>query len=246
MTRSINSKPARVLPLLALSLAVLVVASTAGARRATVHVRQGSGRIIVCESRDGGALYIARMCRRHDKRIVWGAAGANGAAGAKGAQGANGGTGPQGAAGATGATGPEGPGAVEYTYATSAPAASEQDTPLGAAGPFSSLTASCTVSGSIVMVALGATNANPVSYDETRTEVTNGGTVTTTLQTATQPASSAPLDLIGEANTSNAGDGYNHASLVVTSPAHGDLDVFEHVSHADNTCHLSVVWTPAS
>ena len=240
MTRSINSKPARVLPLIGLSLAMLVVASTAGARRATVHVRQGTGRVIVCESRNGGALYIARTCRRHDKRIVWGAAGA------KGVPGAHGDTGPQGAAGATGATGPEGPGAVEYTYETSAPAASEQNTPLGAAGPFSSLTASCTVSGSIVMVALGATNANPVSYDETRTEVTNGGTVTTTLQTATQPASSAPLDLIGEANTTNAGDGYNHASLVVTSPDHGDLDVFEHVSHADNTCHLSVVWTPAS
>jgi hypothetical protein len=233
------SRLVRVVPTIGISFVVLALSATAGAQSTREHASLTSKRIVACVRHDGGGLYIARTCRRHDKRVIWNTAGPEGVAGAPGSAGS------PGAAGATGATGSRGPGAVEYTYETTAPAASEQNSPLGPAGPFSSLTGSCTVSGTIVTVSLGATNPSPVTYDETRTEVTNGGVTTTSFQTATQPASSTPADLLGEANTTSAGDGYNRTSMIITSPAHGDLEVFEHVSHAANTCEISVVWTPA-
>ncbi len=121
-----------------------------------------------------------------------------------------------------------------------------QNTPLGAAGPFSSLTASCTITGSIVSVILGTVNSQAVTYDETRVEATNGVGPVTTFQTLTQAPSALPSVLLAESNTTNVSDGFTHDSLIVTSPAHGTLEVFEHVSHASNTCHLSVVWTPAA
>jgi hypothetical protein len=134
---------------------------------------------------------------------------------------------------------------VAYVYDSTAPAATEQNTPLGPAGPFSSLTGSCVVSGNAVITAVGASNAAAVTFDDTRVESTNG-VDSTTFHTLTQQASTVPADLLGEANTTNAGDSYNHTSILVTAPIHGDLEVFEHVSHANNTCHISVMWTPAS
>jgi hypothetical protein len=174
------------------------------------------GQISACVHHKGGGLYISGKCRGHDKRLSWNV------------------------------TGQQGPGAVEYTYDSTAPAATPQNTPLGPAGPFSDLTGSCTVSGSVVEVLLGATNSSTVYLDATRNDQTNGGTPDTFFESFSQPAASSPTVLTGEANTNNAGDGYNHTTMTVTSPSHGTLDVFEHVSHANNTCHLSVVWTPAS
>src|SRR5581483_1334140 len=121
-----------------------------------------------------------------------------------------------------------------------------QDTPLGAAGPFAQLYGSCVVSGGIVSVVLGATNPQPVDGDVSRTDVTNGGAPNILLEPLTQAASAVPADLIGEANDNNLGDGVNHTTMTVTSPAHGILDIFEDVSHANNTCSIAVVWTPAS
>jgi hypothetical protein len=107
------------------------------------------------------------------------------------------------------------------------------------------LTGSCVVSGNAVITAVGASNPAAVTFDETRVESTNG-VDSTTFRTLTQQASAMPADLLGEANTTNAGDSYNRTSILVTAPIHGDLEVFEHVSHANNTCHISVMWTPAS
>jgi hypothetical protein len=174
------------------------------------------GQISACVHHKGGGLYLAGKCSGHDQRLKWSV------------------------------TGPQGPGAAEYTYDSTAPAATPQNTRLGPAGPFSELTGSCTVSGSIVEVILGATNSDTVYSDESRTDVTNGGTPGTFFESFSQPAANSPTGLIGEVNTNNAGDGYNHTTMTITSPSHGTLDVFEHVSHANNTCHLSVVWTPAS
>jgi hypothetical protein len=162
-----------------------------------------------------------------------------------GVNGANGHAGATGATGATGTTGPQGPGAVEYTYNSTAPAASDQNTPLGPAGPFSDLTGSCTVNAGIVSVALGATNQLDVAYDETRIMIENGSPAPTQLVSQTQAASATPATLIALPNDNALGDSYTQASLTVTSPVDGVLDVFGHVSYADNTCHLSVVWTPA-
>jgi hypothetical protein len=236
---TLSSKLVRAFPLIGVSVSILAFSTAASAQRSAAHAQHSSKTIFACEGHKGGTLYIARSCRGRDRRVVWNAVGPQGIAGAPGS------AGPQGQAGATGATGAQGPGAALYTYDSTAPAATEQNTPLGAAGPFSSLTGSCTVSGKIVAVVLGAVNTHQVTYDQTRTEITNGGTTTTTFQTAVQPASSTPADLLGEANSTSVGDGYNHTSMIVTDPVHGDLEVFEHVSHAANTCHISVIWTPA-
>lgn len=61
------------------------------------------GTITVCVKHDGGALYKAKKCAKHDSRLSWnkqGSAGATGATGATGPQGPKGDTGPQ-APGAT-------------------------------------------------------------------------------------------------------------------------------------------------
>ncbi len=173
-------------------------------------------RVAVCEHRHGGGVYLAKHCARHDKRLKWAISGG------------------------------QGPGSVEYTYNSTAPAATYQNSQLGPAGPFSELTGSCTVTGNIVEVTLGATNSDDVQIDETRTNATNGGSPLTSFESFTQPATGSPAPLLGEANDDNLGDGYNQTTMTVAAPVHGQLQVFEHVSHANNTCHLSVVWTPAS
>jgi hypothetical protein len=225
-----------------LALMLLAAAGASAAPRA----RSASRAIVACERHRGGSLYIAHACASGDRRLSWSISGPAGLSGAPGIAGTAGATGPQGPAGLAGPAGPQGPGAAEYSYTSTAPAATDQNTDLGAAGPFSSLTASCTVSGSIVSVLLSAVNGQAVTYDETRVEATNGVAPETTFQTVTQPPSTPPSVLIAESNTNNVADGFTHDSLIVTSPTHGTLEVFEHVSHAANTCHLSVVWTPAA
>ena len=64
--------------------------------------------ITVCVKHDGGALYKAKKCARHDSRLSWNKHGSVGATGASGATGA---TGPQ---GPKGDTGPQGPGATTF------------------------------------------------------------------------------------------------------------------------------------
>lgn len=103
------------------------------------------GTITVCVHHKGGALYKARKCAKHDKKLSWnqqgpagatglaGPTGPRGATGASGTAGATGPAGPIGPKGATGATGPTGPkgrtGATGPTGATGATGAT------GPAGP---------------------------------------------------------------------------------------------------------------
>jgi hypothetical protein len=213
------------------AVAALVLAVSGGG--AYAFAATSGVQISACVHHKGGGLYISGRCAKHDRRLNWNVTGQQGGPGSTGSQ------------GQPGSPGPQGPGAVEYSYDSTAPAATPQNTRLGPAGPFSELTGSCTVSGSIVEVLLGATNSNTVYVDASRNDVTNGGTPGTLLESFSQPAASSPTGLTGEVNTNNAGDGYNHTTMTVNSPSHGTLDVFEHVSHANNTCHLSVVWTPA-
>jgi hypothetical protein len=230
-----------------MALAALVLAVSGGG--AYAFAATSRGQVSACVHHKGGGLYISGKCGRHDKRLNWNAAGQQGQPGSPGEQGP---PGPQGQPGRTGPQGqpgqpgPQGPGAVEYTYDSTAPAATLQNTPLGPAGPFSELTGSCTVSGSTVEVLLGAANRNTVNVDVTRNDQTNGVPPITSFASFSQPATNSPAALSGEANSNNAGDGFNHTTMTVTSPSNGTLDLFEHVSKANNTCHLSVVWTPAS
>jgi hypothetical protein len=223
---------------------VLAAVAAAGASAASMHAAKRKS-VAPC-ARQGHRH--GKPCLRSGKHRTGGVAlaqGPVGPAGPKGPTGPEGPAGTQGPAGPAGKTGPQGPGAIAYVYDSTAPALTEQNTALGPAGPFSSLTGSCVVNGNIVVTVLGATNSATVTLDETRIESTNG-LASTTFRTLTQQASAVPADLLGEANTTNVADSYNHTSFLVTAPMDGDLEVFEHVSHANNTCHVSVVWTPAS
>jgi|HubBroStandDraft_4_1064222.scaffolds.fasta_scaffold02995_7 hypothetical protein len=172
--------------------------------------------------------------------LLSGPQGKTGPAGPAGPQG------PKGAQGDPGSTGPQGPGAVEYTYDSTAPAATEQNTPLGHAGPFE-LTGSCVQLGpKLVVVTLGASNAGAVQLDEVRTEENNGVPTYTTFARNTQIPSATPDPLFGLANSGLSADAYADGRLTVTSPIHGQLEVFEYVSEATNVCHISTVWIPAS
>jgi hypothetical protein len=103
-------RAARSAPAIVLGIIALVVAAGGGAYAAT----SGGGRIAACVHKNGGGLYQARQCAKHDRRLSWGAAGprgrqgAIGAQGASGVQGATGVQGPTGAKGDAGAQGPQG------------------------------------------------------------------------------------------------------------------------------------------
>jgi hypothetical protein len=194
----------------------------------------------------GGGLYSSGKCAKHDKRMTWNVAGPQGQPGPQGPTGPSGQRGPAGPQGQRGATGPQGPGAAEYTYDSTAPAATPQNTQLGPAGPFSELAGSCYLNGSNVEVWLSAVNINTVGLDVATSYETDGSPVATGFVSFTWPIASSPQPLVVESNSTNANDSYRHTTMTVTSPSQGTLDVFEHVSHANNTCHMSVVWTPAS
>jgi hypothetical protein len=173
--------------------------------------------------------------------------------GKTGPSGAQGPAGPQGPAGApgpkgdTGAPGPQGPGAVEYTYTSTAPALTEQNTPLDSAGPFA-LTGNCLQLGpSLIEVTLDASNRDLVQIDETHTESDEGAAAFVLFSSFIQAISPTPAYLFGVTSTS-AGDKESYAvgHMTVTSPLHGQLEVFAYAAEATNICHISTVWTPAS
>jgi hypothetical protein len=155
--------------------------------------------------------------------------------------------GPQGATGSPGPAGPQGPGAALFTYDSTAPAATEQNTPLGVAGPLH-LTASCVQLGSsLVEVVLGASHTSIVQYDEALTVQDEGATPTSDLWRITDPVTPLPQGLLGLAATGvGTKESYLQSTITLTQPAHGQLSVFEYVSQATNTCHLTAMWTPAS
>lgn len=195
----------------------------------------------------GHRAHSASTLHGHHKSHKGPLVGPRGRTGATGPQGPAGPVGPQGPKGETGATGPQGPGAVEYVYDSTAPAASEQNSPLGNAGPFK-LTGSCVEPApQLVIAVLAATNALDVQVDAVRTESDEGSPTATWFERFTQPASAAPASLMGVAAT-NAGDGESYAQerLTVTAPVHGQLEVFAYASEATNECHVSTVWMPAS
>jgi hypothetical protein len=173
--------------------------------------------------------------------------GPQGKTGPAGPAGAVGPAGAQGPKGETGATGAQGPGAVEHTYDSTAPALIEQNTPLGGAGPFQ-LTGNCLQLGpSLIEVTVNATNRDSVQIDDMHTESDEGLPTQIWFESLTQNASAAPMYLFGVTSTS-AGDKESYADghLTVTSPVHGQLEVFAHASEATNVCHISTVWIPAS
>jgi hypothetical protein len=155
--------------------------------------------------------------------------------------------GPQGATGPTGPQGPQGPGAVVYTYDSTAPAATEQNTPLGSAGPMH-LAASCVQLGpNLIAVVLSSSQSNIVQYDETLGESSEGMPVVNSMSRLSAAISPVPQVLLGlGASSAGTKESFAQATMTLTQPVHGQLSVFADVSEANNTCHLSVMWTPAS
>jgi hypothetical protein len=81
----------------AIGALALVVAAAGGAWAASGG---GSGKITVCVSKNGGALYQAKKCQKKDKKLSWNAQGAQGPAGPAGKNGTDGKNGTNGANGA--------------------------------------------------------------------------------------------------------------------------------------------------
>ena len=80
------------------AVAVLIVGGSAYALAAS-----RGGTITVCVTHHGGALYRAKKCAKHDRKLTWNKQGRPGATGAQGSQGLQGAQGPQGAQGSQGA-----------------------------------------------------------------------------------------------------------------------------------------------
>ena len=180
-------------------------------------------------------------------KSLGGPQGKTGPTDSQGPAGPQGPAGAQGSKGDTGLTGPQGPGAVEYTYNSTAPALTEQNTPLGNAGPLA-LTGNCLQLGpSLIEVTFDASNRDLVQIDEMHTESDEGAAAFVLFSSFTQAASPTPAYLFGVTSTS-AGDKESYAvgRLTVTSPVHGQLEIFAYAAEATNVCHISTVWTPAS
>jgi len=221
ISRSLLSSLATAISLLAL---LVLGAASAGAHRAPTRGAHSASR------------HKGHRSRAH--KLPTGPAGPQGQAGPQGLAGTP---------GAKGSTGPQGPGAVEYTYNSTAPAATEQNTPLGVAGPFK-LTGSCVQLGpSLILVALGASNADDVQLDYMRTDTDEGSPTETSFSSFTQIQSATPNDLFGlAASATGTKESYASGRLTVTSPVHGELEIFEYVAEVSNLCHISTVWIPAS
>jgi hypothetical protein len=233
---SASTHPLRIKYAVTLILSVIALVASGTAASASAH---GTPAHIAQHSACAHKTHGKNRCKP-DPKSLRGPRGATGPAGPTGA------TGPQGPQGLKGETGAQGPGAVEYTYDSTAPAASEQNTPLGHAGPFE-LTGSCVQFGpKLVAVILGASNVDAVQFDEMRSEENNGVPTYTTFTRNTQIPSATPMPLFALANSGLSADSYAGGRLTVTSPVHGQLEVFAYVSEATNVCHISTVWTPAS
>jgi hypothetical protein len=213
------------------ALLLAALAGPTGAQAAAAHHRQPRA-------------HGARKHHRHGKghtHVSTTVVGPAGPQGPRGPQGATGNAGP------AGPVGPQGPGAVLYTYDSTAPAATEQNTPLGPAGPLH-LTASCLQLGpSVVEVLLGSSHPSAVQFDLFLTEENEGALPAGNMVRFTDPPAPLPVGLLGLAATSiGTQESYSHATMTMTDPVHGQLSVFEYVSEGNNECHLSAMWTPAA
>lgn len=190
----------------------------------------GGNTITVCVSHHGGALYKAKKCAKHDKKLTWNKLGPRGPQGIQGIQ------------GQTGNTGPQGPGATSINHDWSSAASPARES-LGTVGPWT-LTGLCTQSGTDTTIEVDYTGPgfqvsgmviNPIatqafsgSVAGPLTNVNEGKFGPTTGQfvsTATDlfvPTSGSPVQaLLTEAANGASG-----------SPA--------------NSCHFSAVVTPAA
>jgi len=118
-----HSAPA--IAIVAIALAVAATGAAYAAARGGAHDAARAGTITVCVRHSGGALYQARRCARHDRRLSWGIQGPQGEPGPQGPAGSNGTNGINGTNGTNGLNGAVAgysatqPGNVDFTGAAS-------------------------------------------------------------------------------------------------------------------------------
>jgi hypothetical protein len=121
-------------------VALLVVGGGAYALASSKNVT-----LTVCVSHNGGTLYRARRCAKHDKQLSWNKQGPTGATGPQGKQGAQGIQGPQGIQGAKGDQGTKGDTGDMGAVGPTAGALGGGTTPPGLAGTAHVIVATTTI-----------------------------------------------------------------------------------------------------
>lgn len=115
---------------------------------------QDAGTLSACVHRKGGALYEAKRCVRHDRRLTWNVAGSQGVAGPQGVTGAAGPAGPAGKDGNNGIDGTDGSNGIGAT--TSPVALTLADTEdLAELGTGAAVYGACNQSGADVIALVG-------------------------------------------------------------------------------------------
>jgi hypothetical protein len=215
-----------------LTVATLLIAGGAGYALASAT----TVKITVCVKREGGTLYKAAKCAKHDKRLSWSQQGPPGATGAHGEQGP---PGPQGPKGDTGEQGPSGSILAYDANASSSSTTTTLGTMLG-----DTFSAKCSIpaTGGADLTLLLQTRDGSWKADIGE-EVDNNGSrfvLPDTIQL--QPGSISSPANIGEV-TANAGGSESvlHAVVIQLAPSAGQIVFHLNVqTFTGRTCHLSV------
>jgi hypothetical protein len=226
------------------AVGVAVVAVTGGGAYA---LAAGTGKTItVCVKRDGGALYAAKHCARHDKKLTWAVHGPQGPIGAQGATGVQGPAGPQ---GIQGATGPQGPGGSILSYsanASSSPTAATVGTALG-----DTFTATCAMPGANeAELSITLTTSDGSLNWDFGAEADANGTQSAGDNSLSVPAGTLTSPLPLGNLTANAGGHSNdeNVQIVQLSPSPGYLNFHAAAttvaSPASQTCHVTIMYFP--
>jgi hypothetical protein len=205
----------------------ILVALVAGGSYA---LASGSKTIKACVHHQGGDIYVAKKCAKHDKKLSWNTVGPKGATGAAGATGAT---------GARGATGPQGPGAGYLVY-NAAGTASPTETQIGKIGPFT-FTGTCSASAGNTGETIRVTEAG-AQLDGLIVQSGGASPVSQSL--------SALSDGIWDSasNTTTTPTTVSDELLII--PSSGTAvhyqETFSVTGGATNTCHFSATGTPSA
>jgi hypothetical protein len=189
------------------------------------------GKITVCVSHHGGALYKAKKCAKHDKKLTWNKQGIQGI---------------QGIQGPRGNTGPQGPGATSIVHSW-AGAASPTREPLGTIGPWTA-TGLCTTSGGSTTNELDFTGPGVDAYG-----LGVGTAVTAQPIVFHQPGPLTNTEVNSLGATTTLADSSADDLLVPTSGSRVQVLLTSWVTGASppsgypaNTCFVSAAITPAA
>jgi hypothetical protein len=160
---------------------------------------QGSSTLSACVHRHGGALYEAKKCAKHDRRLTWSIAGPEGPAGPAGSSGPAGANGKSGNNGADGTDGSNGIGATTSRVALTL--ADTED--LAALGTTGEVYGACNQSGGDVISLVGISAEVPwqVSGSYSTYQLQSNGTAIVANGSATPALGNYAIASSGNATT---------------------------------------------